>query len=81
MRGFYGFGSAMVFLPVAGQFLSPITALTVLTVMDTFGPFLAFPRALQDAGRADLLLLVVAMILMFPVAFWILMRADPVIFR
>ena len=33
VRGFTGFGTAMIFLPVAGSFLSPITALTVLTVM------------------------------------------------
>ncbi|HAV07572.1 MAG TPA: sulfite exporter TauE/SafE family protein, partial [Rhodobacteraceae bacterium] len=36
VRGFSGFGTALVFLPVAGQFLSPIWALTVLTVMDAF---------------------------------------------
>ena len=79
--GFSGFGSDMVFLPVAGQFFSPIIALTVLTVMDAFGPLLAVPRALQDARKPDLLRLVVAMIVVFPVALWLLTRADPAIFR
>ena len=42
VHGFSGFGSAMVFLPVAGQFLLPIFALTALTVMDASGPFQPF---------------------------------------
>ena len=71
----------MVFLPVAGQFLPPILALTVLTVMDAFGPLLAVPRALRDARKSDLLRLVVAMILVFTAALWLLTLTDPAIFR
>ncbi len=81
VRGFSGFGSAMVFLPVAGQFLSPIVALTVLTVMDAFGPLLAVPKALQDARKPDFLRLVLAMIVVFPMALWLLTQTDPAIFR
>ena len=29
VRGFSGFGTAMVFIPIAGQVLSPIATLTV----------------------------------------------------
>ena len=38
VRGFAGFGTAMVYLPVAGQILSPFEALTTLVVMDMIGP-------------------------------------------
>jgi uncharacterized membrane protein YfcA len=34
VRGFSGFGTAMVYLPIAGQILSPFEALTTLMIMD-----------------------------------------------
>ena len=43
--GFSRFGTVMIFLPVAGQFLEPISAVTVLAVMDFFGPILLVPKA------------------------------------
>ena len=48
--------------------------------MDAFGPLLAVPRALRDARKSDLLQLVVAMILVFPAALWLLTLTDPAIF-
>ena len=38
VRGFSGFGTAMVFIPIAGQVLSPVATLIVLLVMDLIGP-------------------------------------------
>ncbi|MGB1830505.1 MAG: TSUP family transporter, partial [Paracoccaceae bacterium] len=81
VRGFSGFGSAMIFLPVAGQFMPPVSALTVLTVMDVFGPLLAVPKAFKEARKPDLARLLSAMILVFPFALWLLTRSDPAIFR
>ncbi len=81
VHGFSGFGSAMVFLPVAGQFLLPIFALTALTVMDASGPLSAVPKALRDGCKLDLLRLVVAMILVVPAALWLLTHTDPAVFR
>ncbi|MGB0169176.1 MAG: hypothetical protein ACPF9G_07815 [Paracoccaceae bacterium] len=62
IRGFSGFGSAMVFLPVAGQFVSPIWALSILAVMDLFR-------------------LIAAMLLVLPLALWVLSRSEPILFR
>ena len=81
VRGFTGFGTAMIFLPVAGQFLSPITAVTVLTVMDFFGPILLVPKAFKGARKGDLIRLLVPMALVLPFALWMLNYADPKIFR
>ena len=71
----------MIFLPVAGSFLSPITALTVLTVMDFFGPIPLIKNALKDARRNDLIRLVGPMALILPLALWILSDSDPQFFR
>jgi uncharacterized membrane protein YfcA len=81
VRGFTGFGTAMIFLPVAGQLLPPITALTVLTVMDFFGPILLVSKAFKDARKSDLIRLLVPMALVLPFALWLLSYADPKIFR
>ena len=54
IRGFSGFGSAVVFLPVAGQFVSPIWALSILVVMDLFGPLPLLRAASKKVVRADL---------------------------
>ena len=39
VRGFSGFGTAMIFLPVAGKYFDPVTAIIVLTIMDLCGSF------------------------------------------
>jgi uncharacterized membrane protein YfcA len=40
-------------MPVAGLFLSPVWALTLLIVMDIFGPLPNIPRALRDGEPRD----------------------------
>lgn len=55
VRGFSGFGTAMVYLPVAGQVLSPFEALTTLILIDMFGPLPNVPRALRDGHPGDIL--------------------------
>ncbi|QEW20142.1 hypothetical protein LA6_002336 [Marinibacterium anthonyi] len=45
VRGFAGFGTGMVFVPVAAQVLNPFWVLLVVLVMDLFGPIPnTFPR-------------------------------------
>ena len=51
VRGFSGFGTAMVFLPIAGQILTPFQAVTAMIVMDAIGPLPNVPRALKVAHR------------------------------
>ncbi|MDC0521010.1 hypothetical protein OAN71_01020 [bacterium] len=81
IRGFSGFGSAMVFLPVAGQFVSPIWALSILAVMDLFGPLPLLRAASKKVMRADLFRLISAMLLVLPLALWVLSRSEPILFR
>ena len=51
VRGFSGFGTAMIYLPVASQFLTPFEALITLMVMDFFGP-LPLPRRPRSQRRS-----------------------------
>lgn len=81
VRGFSGFGTAMVFLPVAGQVLSPVAALVALTVMDLFGPLPNVPRALRDAHRGDVLRLCAGLVVALPVGLLVLTSVAPEVFR
>ncbi len=81
VRGFAGFGTAMVYLPVAGQFLSPFEALTTLVVMDMIGPLPNMPRALRDGHPRDLLRLMAGLVLALPLGVFVLSLVAPEVFR
>lgn len=81
VRGFSGFGTAMVFLPLASMVLSPFEALTVLIAMDLIGPLPMMPRALKDGHPADILRLGLGLAIVLPLGLWVLTISDPDIFR
>ncbi len=81
VRGFSGFGTAMIYLPIAGQFLSPLVAVLTLTIMDGFGPIPALPRAVRDADWPDLRRLIIAMLLSLPIGIWLLISVPSDVFR
>ena len=81
VRGFAGFGTAMIFLPIAAQVLSPFEALTVLIIMDLTGPLIHVPRALKDGQPGDVLRLGVGAALAVPVGVWVLSIVSPEVFR
>ena len=81
VRGFSGFGTAMIFLPVAGKYFEPVTAIIILTIMDLCGPILIVPRALRDAYKPDLLRLIGGMIITLPIALYFLLNMETELFR
>lgn len=81
VRGFTGFGTAMVFLPVAAPFLGPFGAILALTFMDLFGPLPNLRRAWGSVERGDLGRLVLGCALALPVGLWLLTRTEPEVFR
>ena len=81
VRGFSGFGTAMIFLPVAGKYFDPVTAIIVLTIMDLCGPVLIVPKALRDAYKPDLLRLIGGMIITLPIALYFLLNMETELFR
>lgn len=81
VRGFSGFGTAMIYLPVAGQILSPFAAITTLVVFDMIAPLPTVPRALRDGHKADVLRLIAGLILGLPLGLFLLSLASPELFR
>jgi len=54
VRGFSGFGTAMVFLPFASSVVEPVWALIILCMMDIAGPSLLVRKIAIDANPAEL---------------------------
>ena len=81
VRGFSGFGTALIFLPIATPFLGPFGALIGLTIMDVFGPLPNLRRAWRDVARGDLVRLVAGCALFLPVGLWLLTQIAPEVFR
>lgn len=81
VRGFAGFGTAMIYLPVAGQVLGPFEALTTLIIIDLTAPLIHVPRALRDGHPADVLRLAVGAAIAVPFGVWALTLVAPEAFR
>lgn len=81
VRGFTGFGTALVFMPIAGQFMSPIWAIVTLTAMESIGPL---PNVIPAWRRADLRqvgLLALACAIALPMGLILLTRMDASLFQ
>ncbi|XDA99888.1 sulfite exporter TauE/SafE family protein [Sulfitobacter sp. LCG007] len=80
VRGFSGFGSAMVMMPVAASVLTPFAAITFLTVVELVGPLPNLPDALRRGDRADASRLLLGALIGLPFGIWALSRLSPEVF-
>jgi len=81
VRGFAGFGAALIYLPGAGQILSPFEAITTHAIIDFIGPLLIARKAFRDCAPPDLIRLLIGLAIMLPVGLFILTLTAPEIFR
>ena len=81
VRGFAGFGTAMIYLPFAGQVLTPFAALTTMLVKDLVAPLMHVPRALREGQPRDLFWLMVGAVVFVPAGVWVLSRVEADVFR
>lgn len=81
VRGFSGFGTAMIFIPVASKFVEPVWGLIMLTVMDVFAPLPNLPRAWRDGDPKDIARLGAATLLSIPLGLAVLFALPAEVFR
>ncbi|WP_028028365.1 sulfite exporter TauE/SafE family protein [Gemmobacter nectariphilus] len=81
VRGFSGFGSGLVYMPIAGAVLSPAQAVAVLVVMDLLGPLANLPGALRTGTPREIGLLGLGMLPGLPLGVAALFLVDPSMFR
>lgn len=81
VRGFSGFGTALVFLPLAGIVLDPVTAIATVVLMDMAGPVPVLVRIRHDIHWRDLRRLVTGALVATPLGQFILTYLAPDVFR
>jgi uncharacterized protein len=81
VRGFAGFGAALIFIPVAARVLAPVEAVVALLAMDALATLPLLPAAFRDGEAAPTLRLAAGGLVGVPAGVWLLTVADPVAFR
>ncbi|MGV6812526.1 MAG: sulfite exporter TauE/SafE family protein [Brevirhabdus sp.] len=81
VRGFAGFGTALVYLPVAASVLEPVWAIITVVIFDLVGPALILPRALRDGHPRDLMRLLAGCAIGLPIGLALLFVMAPDLFR
>lgn len=80
VRGFAGFGSAMIIMPAASSVLSPVEAVIFLVAVELLGPLPNLPAAVREGDLKDVGLLCAGAIVALPLGVICLSLADPTAF-
>ncbi|AXI47254.1 sulfite exporter TauE/SafE family protein [Sulfitobacter sp. SK012] len=80
VRGFVGFGSAMIIMPVASSVLSPVEAVIFLIAAETLGPLPNLPAAWREGEPRDVGRLMIGAAIALPVGLWCLNMVSPIVF-
>ena len=81
MRGYSGFGSAMVISPLWALAIDPIAAIPTLIVMELLVSVQLLPRAARSTDWRLIGLLTVAAVVTIPIGTYFLTTIDPVVVR
>lgn len=80
-RGFSGFGSALIFVPLASTVLGPTIAIPLLLVVDGVLTLGMIPAALRVGDRREVLTMTLGAAVGIPLGGYLLTRLDPVVIR
>jgi uncharacterized membrane protein YfcA len=80
-RGFSGFGSALIFMPLASSMAAPRLVAALLLIIDFVAALPLAPNAWKHADRKATAVMVSGALIGVPVGTWFLSRLDPVTTR
>src|SRR6195952_3052705 len=80
-RGFSGFGSALIFMPLASSIAAPRLVAALLLVIDFIGSAPLIPNAWKQADRKATAIMALGALAGVPIGTWLLSRLDPVTTR
>jgi uncharacterized membrane protein YfcA len=72
VRGFTGFGTALIFVPVAGIFLAPAQVIGIMALTGIASSGVLLPRAIRDGNLGEVAILAGAAVVTIPVGLWAL---------
>jgi len=76
VRGFTGFGTALIFVPIAGMFLPPAEVVGTITMTGIASTAALLPRAWRQSDRGEVGVLVLAALPLVPVGLWLMQIMD-----
>lgn len=76
VRGFTGFGTALIFVPVAGIFLEPERVIALITLTGVASTAALLPRAWGQADRREVGTMGLAALVTVPLGLWLLTQLD-----
>lgn len=81
VRGFTGFGTALIVVPVAGIFLAPAEILVMIAVSGVLSNILLLPNAWTEGDRGEVGILALAAVIGVPIGVALLSVLDPLAVR
>src|SRR6202166_159783 len=80
-RGFSGFGSALIFMPLASSLAAPRLVAALLLIIDFVAAAPLVPNAWRHADRGATAVMALGALVGVPIGTWFLSRLDPVTTR
>src|SRR5882757_3884264 len=80
-RGFSGFGSALIFMPLASSIAAPRLVAALLLIIDLIGSAPLIPNAWKQADRKATAIMALGALVGVPIGTWLLSRLEPVTTR
>jgi uncharacterized protein len=80
-RGFSGFGSALIFMPLASSMAAPRLVAALLLIIDFIAATPLIPNAWKHADRKATAIIVAGALIGVPIGTYFLSRLDPVTTR
>lgn len=81
VRGFCGFGTALIFVPIAGIFLPAETVITIVVLMGVASNIVLIPRAWRQGARGEVGLLALAAMVTVPLGLILLDQLSEIAVR
>ena len=81
VRGFAGFGAAMMFIPIVSVVYEPKFAVAALFMIDIITPLPMIPKALKEFEFKEVLPISVGATITVPLGVYILKYSDPILLR
>lgn len=81
VRGFTGFGTALIFVPVATQFLPAANVILITATTGIFSTAALLPGAWKTADRGEVGTMALAALATVPLGLWILAQLDGLVIR
>ena len=81
LRGFMGFGPALLTIPVLAFIYSPTEALVIHIIMEIPSTLYLLPSAISNSQKKEMAPMFIAMILSIPIGMYLVVSLDPQIMR